>query len=733
MLMRKSHFIAILIAIFQVLSVPAFAWGPVTHYHINRYSASDFDYPEIYYFNGTGPDMFNMGDPPVKKEDGKDYDWADFVHSPDPKEDYTKSQNFAYLMLKVAGLDTNISSKDKAYGFGWGGHISADWVAHNENLFPICPRGSKGEKLHALGEALYELYVFETRGPIVPWEGDFPFTLRMKFNPDLIYKAMVNYRMIDVHEEKPALSDQEIKEVAFRTTLPKWYIKDRCRKWVGSIAAMQAAYAGALAAMGPLGKQLFLEKMRDKGAEENIALSEDAVYAWANNPIARNHIPDYGEVVTPFYPFKLVHLPVSFRFAANSLLFGFAPRFAWAEGGSLNAAEAKANPDEITCAFWEGVAFQAEQEGILQTEEQISLNEGEEDYIITATITDGEKFDEILKYVIWQHIQNPSSDNERKFAIFWKNLYIEGISDPDLLTDSMSPTITGLTPEDGGYTPWHKPVIFATVEDDPLGIGIDEDSIRMEVDGIKVGHTYIPELNLVLYTPEEYLSRGEHEVTIKVSDKAGNETKASWNFTIKTLFSHVLFSDRDMGITGNPKIIGNIHSNGDAVVSGSPEVQGNITAVGSIIINGKQNIHGELRDHAEPRDFPLVDFEYYEYLAKFHGTHINGDIDLREPQGMIFVDGDVKLSGRNTNTATIISTGAIEISGDLHLQPDVDGLILIAKGDIKSSGKGGITGVIYSSRRVKISGEKEYIGAITAQNLEVSGKPLIRYDSNLSH
>lgn len=717
------------------------AWDPLTHYHINREIETQYDlvdFEDIYYGNGTGPDMFAL--PPSLGP------VADYVHSPNPKPErnsrneiiypFIDKPNFAYLMLKIRGFGDS-SSPFYASALGWGGHISADWVAHNPNLFLI-PESmlSKEARFHARGEFLYDYYMYLTRGPI---------STSFTFYPKQIWKALVNYEMIRIHEDDLFGSDYNIKKDALDSTMKEWEIKARCRMWAGIVKVMQTAYfickskARAKAILQGFNPDYYLDEfigaMRSRGAEENISLSKRYVGGWALALTPREKI----SLDIPVIPFTLVSAQsesISSQSASKLYPF-FASEPAWASEvepfSDPQPSEALNWSDFIAYSFWCDVATKAEEAGIMQVEEKTIAIEGGEEFKIHAEIIDEDKFQEILESVINAHIQNPTNDLGKDYAIFQRNFLINEIQNIDWLMDVAPPTITGLTPEDGSYTPWHKPAIFAMVEDDPLGIGIDEDSIQMEVDGQRVNYTYIKQLNLLLYTPEEYLSTGEHEVTIKVSDKAGNETKASWKFTIKTIFNHVLFSNKDLRISGNAKIIGNIYSNGDAVVSGSPEVQGDTTAVGSIIINGKPNIDGEVHENYKVEPFPIIDFEYYEHLVKTHGTYINGDINLKEPQGIIFVDGDVKLCGKNVNTTTIISTGAIEISGDLNLKPAVDGLILVAKGDIRSSGKGGITGIIHSSRRVKISGEKEYFGAIAAQNLEVSGKPLIRYDLNLSH
>lgn len=713
--------------VFWTFASDAYTWGPVTHYHINDQARSGFEYQEIYAFNGTGPDMFNL----LKN-------FPDYAHSPNPKKEgaerpYWDSPNSAYLMLKVAGLDTSISSKNEAYGLGWGGHIAADWVAHNDNLFPISPRGSKEEKLHFLGETLYDLYVYNTRGPISPYAYEFPFKWKLKFSPSLVYKAMINYLMIDIYEtpEGRELSDEKLKEDALKASLSKDDIKERAGKWAVKIGVIEAAYVVTLGKMGPVGREAFREAMRAKGAEENLALSAQSVSDWIEAKSPRNKIPNFDDRVIPFWPFPLSSSQNSFSFLQ--------PQLAWAESNPVGLKNSSEEPDahEAASIFWEDVATQAEQFGILQTQEQtITDEEGEEELEVTVTLTDPEKFEQIFRNTIQNHIQNPASETGKRYAYFWKNLFIDGISDPVQLMDMTPAAISNPVPEDNSYTPWHKPLISATVEDDSLGIGIDEESIRMKVDGVEVNPAYIPVLGSVIYTPPDYLTTGKHTVSLEVSDKAGNKTSQTWNFTIKTLFNKALFSDGELSIKGNSQIKGDVYSNEEAAISGNSKIEGNISAVESIEVKGNAQVLGEIRENQLPMPLPQIDFAYYEYLAKNQGTFIQGEAHFNEknlPPGLIFVDGEVEISGNFSAEATIFATSEIEVSGRVDLSSALDSLVLVTKDEIELSGTGVIKGVIYSqASEIKISGSKSYFGAIFAgQELEISGNSRIEHDPSL--
>ena len=761
MLRRSVSLLWLFNFVFLTFISGAYTWGPVTHYHINKQAKSDFEYQEIYASNGTGPDMSVLigfpfvGPPPV----GEDWDWADFLHSPDPKEEeggrsYWSSPNFAYLTLKVAGFDAGISSKNEAYGLGWGGHIAADWVAHNDNLFPISPGGSNGEKLHLLGETAYDLYAYDTRGSIAPFDYEFPFKWKIKFNPSLIYKALANYRLISIYEDNTRksenISDQDLKEKALDTTLSKEYIQKLSTWFARSNAIIQASYKITLEKMGLAGREAFREKMRDKGAEENLALSAKSVSDWIEAKTPRNSIPDFDDKVIPFWSSPLSSSSVTtgdnLSFNLESFLNPFSvfkAQFALAEIKPLSTESSLEEPDahEAAYTFWEDIANQAEAQGILQVEEQtITDDEGQEELEVTVILTDPERFEDIFRDTIQNHLQNPTSETEKRIAHFWKNLFIDGISDPDQLMDMTSPVISTALPEDKSYSPWHKPLISAAVEDDYLGIGIDEESIRMKVDGNEVNATYIPALKSVIYTPTDYLATGKHTISLKVADKAGNTSTQSWYFTVKTLFEQTLFSKSSLTINGNSRVTDTSYAGQDIVISGNSEVDGNLITAGQARLIGKSyHLEGEIKENQAPLPFPQIDFDYYEFFATNQGTRLLGETTLKtkDLKGLIFVEGNVKISQDTTSnetiTATIFAAGEIEIPGDLNLNPAIDGLSLIAHDGINLSGDGHIQGALYSKNGdIKLFGNKSYLGAIYAgKNLEISGNSSIQGDQTL--
>jgi len=98
--------------------------------------------------------------------------------------------------------------------------------------------------------------------------------------------------------------------------------------------------------------------------------------------------------------------------------------------------------------------------------------------------------------------------------------------------DDTEPTITGLTPTDGAQITETLPTIEASYSDDPTVSDINIDSVEILVDGVDVTEDTTPLIGSVTYTPTEDLADGTHDVTVNVSDNAGNTATESWSFSV---------------------------------------------------------------------------------------------------------------------------------------------------------------------------------------------------------
>jgi hypothetical protein len=96
--------------------------------------------------------------------------------------------------------------------------------------------------------------------------------------------------------------------------------------------------------------------------------------------------------------------------------------------------------------------------------------------------------------------------------------------------DSISPSISALTPENKSTVNVTQVEIRATVKDSESGISAK--SIVLKVDGKKVQHRFDAAFGKVSFTSQN-LKPGRHKLYIYVEDNFGNKASKIWTFTKK--------------------------------------------------------------------------------------------------------------------------------------------------------------------------------------------------------
>ncbi|MFY9234582.1 MAG: copper amine oxidase N-terminal domain-containing protein [Fimbriimonadaceae bacterium] len=100
----------------------------------------------------------------------------------------------------------------------------------------------------------------------------------------------------------------------------------------------------------------------------------------------------------------------------------------------------------------------------------------------------------------------------------------------NLSIDTIPPGIRNVIPDRARISN-PRPTI-AVLFDDQNGSGLDPTSVVFRVDGVDQAREAEITDTFVSYTPRTNLSGGAHTVEIQASDKAGNEVRGSWTFTI---------------------------------------------------------------------------------------------------------------------------------------------------------------------------------------------------------
>jgi outer membrane protein assembly factor BamB len=106
--------------------------------------------------------------------------------------------------------------------------------------------------------------------------------------------------------------------------------------------------------------------------------------------------------------------------------------------------------------------------------------------------------------------------------------------------DSTGPLASKFFPRPGSIVNGRPPIPFAAEVTDP-GSGLDENSVRLTLDGQPLDATWDPTRNLIYYatTPaagvvQTTLANGRHTVTLTARDWRGNERRESWSFLVDT-------------------------------------------------------------------------------------------------------------------------------------------------------------------------------------------------------
>jgi hypothetical protein len=100
-----------------------------------------------------------------------------------------------------------------------------------------------------------------------------------------------------------------------------------------------------------------------------------------------------------------------------------------------------------------------------------------------------------------------------------------------LVRDNSPPQILGLQPASGTHLSSRSPTLKARFRDRLSGIS-GEDNMILSLDGNRVIAEYDPEQLLLFYKVKQPLSSGQHQVSILVRDRCGNEAERTHTFWV---------------------------------------------------------------------------------------------------------------------------------------------------------------------------------------------------------
>ena len=214
---------------------------------------------------------------------------------------------------------------------------------------------------------------------------------------------------------------------------------------------------------------------------------------------------------------------------------------------------------------------------------------------------------------------------------------------------------------------------------------------------------------------------------------------------VSRVFEGAIFSDSPLVLNGAGAVYpdadgtgGKIYANGDITFNGTSF---DMTVDGGIYTTGTANWVPDdvpatsVHQGIAPVAMPIIDIAYYESIATatYTGNVRFDDADMVGLSGVIFVNGDVRISGNYSGQAVIVATGKISVTGNVTaVSPDVDALVLMSPMAIKIAGNSHVDGLIYAHSVVDeaettISGSVEINGAIVSDVVRTNGAITVTY------
>ncbi|MEE8334992.1 MAG: Ig-like domain-containing protein, partial [Candidatus Neomarinimicrobiota bacterium] len=103
-----------------------------------------------------------------------------------------------------------------------------------------------------------------------------------------------------------------------------------------------------------------------------------------------------------------------------------------------------------------------------------------------------------------------------------------------VIQDLTAPEIISMHPGNyGKYNGYELHRLSIVVNDNLSGINPEEDTFSLELDQENVRFSYQPQKKEISYNLTKTLSTGEHTLSVKVQDRAGNEVQKTITFGIK--------------------------------------------------------------------------------------------------------------------------------------------------------------------------------------------------------
>ena len=229
------------------------------------------------------------------------------------------------------------------------------------------------------------------------------------------------------------------------------------------------------------------------------------------------------------------------------------------------------------------------------------------------------------------------------------------------------------------------------------------------------------------------------QATTWANRSARIRTVAYYVIDSSRVFEGAIFCDTPLTLNGSGGVYpdedgegGDIYANGNITFNGTSFT---MTPDASLYSTGTINWippdvpATSVHQYVAPLEMPIIDLDYYESIATqiYTGNTTFSNANMENLTGVIFVKGNVNISGSYTGQAVIVATGKIQVTGSVtteHL--DTDTLALISPKSIKIAGNSTVHGLVYShsvleDAETTLSGNITLYGAVCGDLVRSNG------------
>jgi len=220
---------------------------------------------------------------------------------------------------------------------------------------------------------------------------------------------------------------------------------------------------------------------------------------------------------------------------------------------------------------------------------------------------------------------------------------------------------------------------------------------------------------------------------------------ASYQRDVNRVFEGAIFSNSPLTLNGSGGVYpdatgkgGQIYANGDVTFKGTSFT---MTDEGAVFTTGDTNWVPpqvpvtSVYEHIAPVPMPIIDLTYYRSIATtvYNSDKTFNSSNMTGLSGVIYVKGDVSISGSYTGQALIVAEGNIKVSGNVTTGDlDHDAIGLITAKSVKVTGNPTVDGLIYShsvtqDASATINGNATINGAVVADVVTTNGGIVVRY------